>query len=64
VIDEFLDEVECDEGGVAEEEEDHEAGERGPEQRFFAEIVGKIKDETIENRLMDRIDAELAKVGA
>jgi Fe-S cluster assembly protein SufD len=31
---------------------------------FFAEIVGKIKDEEIENRLMDRIDAELAKVGA
>ena len=29
-----------------------------------AEIVGKIKDEEIENRLMDRIDAELAKVGA
>ncbi|MEJ6626898.1 MAG: SufD family Fe-S cluster assembly protein, partial [Actinomycetes bacterium] len=31
---------------------------------FFAEIVGKIRDEEIENRLMDRIDAELAKVGA
>jgi Fe-S cluster assembly protein SufD len=31
---------------------------------FFAEIVSKIKDEAIENRLMDRIDAELAKVGA
>jgi Fe-S cluster assembly protein SufD len=31
---------------------------------FFAEIVGKIKNEEIENRLMDRIDAELAKVGA
>jgi Fe-S cluster assembly protein SufD len=31
---------------------------------FFAEIVGKIKDEEIENRLMDRIDVELAKVGA
>jgi Fe-S cluster assembly protein SufD len=31
---------------------------------FFADIVGKIKDEEIENRLMDRIDAELAKVGA
>jgi hypothetical protein len=26
--------------------------------------VGKIKNEEIENRLMDRIDAELAKVGA
>jgi Fe-S cluster assembly protein SufD len=31
---------------------------------FFAEIVGKIKDEEIENRLMERIDSELAKVGA
>ena len=31
---------------------------------FFAEIVGKIKNEEIENRLMDRIDTELAKVGA
>ena len=31
---------------------------------FFAEIVGKIRDEEIENRLMDRIDSELAKVGA
>ncbi len=31
---------------------------------FFAEIVGKIKNEEIENRLMDRIDSELAKVGA
>lgn len=31
---------------------------------FFAEIVGKIQSEEIENRLMDRIDAELAKVGA
>ncbi len=31
---------------------------------FFAEIVGKIKNEEIENRLMDRIDSELAKVEA
>jgi len=31
---------------------------------FFSEIVGKIKDEEIENRLMERIDSELAKVGA
>ena len=31
---------------------------------FFAEIVSKIHDEEIENRLMDRIDSELAKVGA
>jgi len=31
---------------------------------FFAEIVSKIKNEEIENRLMDRIDSELAKVGA
>ena len=31
---------------------------------FFAEIIGKIKSEDIENRLMERIDSELAKVGA
>ena len=31
---------------------------------FFAEIIGKIKSEEIENHLMDRIDSELAKVGA
>ena len=31
---------------------------------FFAEIIGKIKIEEIENRLMDRIDSELSKVGA
>jgi Fe-S cluster assembly protein SufD len=31
---------------------------------FFAEIVSLIKDETIEERLMARIDGELTKVGA
>lgn len=31
---------------------------------FFAEIIGKINSEEIENRLMDRIDSELSKVGA
>ena len=30
---------------------------------FFAEIVTKLKNEAIEERIMDRIDAELAKVG-
>ena len=30
---------------------------------FFAEIVSKLKNEEIEERIMDRIDAELAKVG-
>jgi Fe-S cluster assembly protein SufD len=30
---------------------------------FFAEIVTKLKNEEIEERIMDRIDAELAKVG-
>jgi Fe-S cluster assembly protein SufD len=31
---------------------------------FFSEIVSLIKDETIEERLMARIDGELTKVGA
>jgi Fe-S cluster assembly protein SufD len=30
---------------------------------FFAEIVNKLKNEEIEERIMNRIDAELAKVG-
>ena len=30
---------------------------------FFAEIVSKLKIENIEDRIMDRIDSELAKVG-
>jgi Fe-S cluster assembly protein SufD len=30
---------------------------------FFAEIVTKLNDETIEDRIMERIDSELAKVG-
>ena len=30
---------------------------------FFAEIVTKLRNEEIEERIMDRIDAELAKVG-
>jgi Fe-S cluster assembly protein SufD len=30
---------------------------------FFSEIVGKINNEEIENRLMDRIDFELSRVG-
>ena len=31
---------------------------------FFSEIIGKIGDEVIEERLMSRIDNDLAKVGA
>lgn len=30
---------------------------------FFAEIVTKLNDDTIEDRIMERIDSELAKVG-
>jgi Fe-S cluster assembly protein SufD len=30
---------------------------------FFAEIVSKLKNEELEERLMQRIDDELAKVG-
>jgi len=30
---------------------------------FFNEIVGQIKNEEIEERLMSHIDSELAKVG-
>ena len=30
---------------------------------FFNEIIGQIRNEEIESRLMQRIDAELAKVG-
>jgi Fe-S cluster assembly protein SufD len=31
---------------------------------FFNEIVSEIGDEVIQDRLMDRIDGELAKAGA
>jgi Fe-S cluster assembly protein SufD len=31
---------------------------------FFSEIIGKIGSEEIEERLMNRIDDQLAKVGA
>jgi Fe-S cluster assembly protein SufD len=31
---------------------------------FFTEIVSQIKDQVIEDRLMARIDDELAKAGA
>jgi len=31
---------------------------------FFTEIINKIGNEVIEERLMTRIDAQLAKVGA
>jgi Fe-S cluster assembly protein SufD len=31
---------------------------------FFAEIIAKINDEVIQERLMARIDTDLSKVGA
>ena len=30
---------------------------------FFAEIIGKLNNEVIQERIMDRIDLELAQVG-
>jgi Fe-S cluster assembly protein SufD len=31
---------------------------------FFAEIISKLNNEQIQERIMDRIDDELSKVGA